>query len=113
MDLISREALLNDLCEDREEGTFCFTDSQAEAADKIIVYVTKRINAQPTVDAAPVKHGRWIEKEGFDGDSYYTCSSCGCDWTTIDGTPVQNNMRYCPECGAKMDLEEQDAKEET
>ena len=67
----------------------------------------------PTVDAAPVKHGRWIEKEGFDGDSYYTCSSCGCDWTTIDGTPVQNNMRYCPECGAKMDLEEQDAKEET
>ena len=64
----------------------------------------------PTVDAAPVKHGRWIEKEGFDGDSYYTCSSCGCDWTTIDGTPVQNNMRYCPECGAKMDLEENDAQ---
>jgi len=61
----------------------------------------------PTVDAAPVKHGRWIEKEGFDGDSYYTCSACGCEWTTIDGTPAQNNMRYCPECGAMMDLEEQ------
>lgn len=71
------------------------------------------ISVMPTVDVAPVKHGRWIEKEGFDGDSYYTCSSCGCDWTTIDGTPAQNNMRYCPECGAKMDSEEQDAKEET
>ena len=53
----------------------------------------------PTVDAAPVKHGRWIENEGFDGDYYYTCSVCH--------TPTENNMRYCPECGAKMDLEEQ------
>lgn len=53
-DLISREALVNDLCEDREEGTFYFTNSQAEAADKIIVYVTKRINAQPSVPAVPL-----------------------------------------------------------
>ena len=60
----------------------------------------------PTIDAAPVKHGKWIENEGFDGDCYYTCSVCHCDWTTIDGTPTENNMRYCPECGAKMDLEE-------
>lgn len=59
----------------------------------------------PTIDAAPVKHGKWIENEGFDGDCYYTCSVCHCDWTTIDGTPTENNMRYCPECGAKMDLE--------
>ncbi len=60
----------------------------------------------PTVDAIPVKHGKWIENKGFDGDCYYTCSVCHCDWTTIDGTPTENNMRYCPECGAKMDLEE-------
>ena len=61
MDLISREALLNDLCEDREEGTFCFTDSQAEAADKIIVYVTKRIDAQPSVPAVPLdKLCEWL-----------------------------------------------------
>lgn len=67
--------------------------------------VIERLDAQPTVDAAPVKHGKWIENEGFDGDCYYTCSVCHCDWTTIDGTPTENNMRYCPECGAKMDLE--------
>ncbi|MBQ1778329.1 MAG: hypothetical protein IIZ93_09265 [Acidaminococcaceae bacterium] len=66
----------------------------------------KLIADAPTVDAAPVVHGRWIENEGFDGDCYYTCSVCQCDWTTIDGTPTENNMRYCPECGAKMDLEE-------
>lgn len=61
MDLISREALVNDLCEDLEEGTFEFTDSQAEAADKIIVYVTKRINAQPSIPAVPLdKLCEWL-----------------------------------------------------
>lgn len=54
MDLISKKALLSDLCEDRQEGSFEFTDSEAEAADKIIVYVTKRIIAQPSVPAVPL-----------------------------------------------------------
>lgn len=107
MDLISREALLNDLCEDREEGTFCFTDSQAEAADKIIVYVTKRIKAQPIVDAVPVEHGRW--------EDYGHCSCCGWGWSDLvyDRTEQMSHMNYCPRCGACMDLEEQDAKKET
>lgn len=63
------------------------------------------IRELPPVDAVPVVHGRWIEQEDCNGDSYYTCSACGCDWSTIDGTPTQNNMRYCPECGARMDVD--------
>ena len=48
------------------------------------------------------EQGHWIEQsDGLDG-VLYTCSACRCDWCTIDGTPVENNMRYCPECGAKM-----------
>ena len=46
--------------------------------------------------------GEWIQHEDDWCGNYYTCSACGCDWTTIDGTPWENNMRYCPECGAKM-----------
>jgi hypothetical protein len=46
--------------------------------------------------------GRWIEQSDGWGGVLYTCSACRCDWCTIDGTPVENNMRYCPECGAKM-----------
>lgn len=49
------------------------------------------------------KHGEWIEKEEIYGDVYYTCSNCGEDWTTIDGTPFENGMNFCPQCGAKMD----------
>ena len=48
------------------------------------------------------KTGHWIEKDGFDGDVYYDCSECGESWTTIEGTPWQNGMNYCPNCGASM-----------
>ena len=66
----------------------------------------KRVLMQaPTADVVEVRHGEWIEKDdGWDG-VLYTCSVCNCDWCTIDGTPFENNMRYCPECGAKMDGE--------
>lgn len=54
-------------------------------------------------DLVEVKHGEWIEKEEIYGDVYYTCSNCNNDWTTIDGTPQENFMNFCPNCGAKMD----------
>lgn len=55
----------------------------------------KPITAEP-------KTGHWIEKDGFDGDVYYDCSECGESWTTIEGTPWDNEWNYCPNCGAKM-----------
>lgn len=63
----------------------------------------QNIDSIPTADVVEVKHGKWIEKEEIYGDVYYTCSNCNNDWTTIDGTPQENFMSYCPNCGAKMD----------
>ena len=63
----------------------------------------KLMEEAPTADVAEVKRGKWIEKEEVYGDVYYTCSNCNNDWTTIDGTPQENFMNYCPNCGAKMD----------
>lgn len=57
-------------------------------------------------DAEPVRHGHWIEQSDVWGDVYYDCSACGNSWTTIDGTPFDNGMNYCPNCGAKMDEED-------
>ena len=54
-------------------------------------------------DVTPVKHGHWIEQDGYDGDSYYDCSACGHSWVIIEGTPQDNEMNYCPYCGAHMD----------
>lgn len=52
-DLINREALLLDLSQDREDGTFEFSEEQAEAADKIVRYVYSRIIAQPAGPGLP------------------------------------------------------------
>lgn len=48
------------------------------------------------------KTGHWIEKEDYNLDTYYDCSVCGESWMTVEGTPWQNGMNYCPHCGAKM-----------
>jgi hypothetical protein len=57
----------------------------------------------PTIDAVPVVHGRWIETLVPDGYVQKAsrmrkqCSVCG--WTNAC------RYKYCPNCGAKMDLE--------
>ena len=54
------------------------------------------MDAQPTVDAVEVVHGRWMLTHGEDG-LYYDCSICG----HCAGRGRKSN--YCPNCGAKMD----------
>lgn len=61
-----------------------------------------------SADVAPVVHGRWMERDDGFGGTCYVCSKCAEEWSLIDGTPMENNMCYCPRCGAKMDEEETD-----
>lgn len=46
--------------------------------------------------------GEWIEVEGYDGDTYYECNQCGEPWVLTAGTPKDNDMNFCPKCGADM-----------
>ncbi len=59
---------------------------------------TKAVLQLPAADVKPVVHGKWIK---FDEDTW-ECSNCGQLWTLVDGTPKENNMNYCPACGADM-----------
>ena len=59
------------------------------------------IDNLPTADVKEVVKAKWEEHDN-EYETYYTCSACKCDWTTIDGTPTENNMNYCPHCGADM-----------
>ena len=55
------------------------------------------IDVLPRVDAVEVAHGRWIDAREYCGD--YMCSNCD----ALYGT---NKFNYCPNCGAKMGLED-------
>ena len=50
----------------------------------------------PAADVAEVRHGRW-EKHG----SKWQCTGCKV-LMSIDGTPQENLLYYCPNCGAYM-----------
>ena len=51
----------------------------------------RAIKECPTVDAEPVRHGRWNRG---------VCSECNFDWRNI--APTASVMDYCPNCGANM-----------
>ena len=67
------------------------------------------ISHMPAADVAGVRHGKWIPSDmgGGEPDEAYVCSECGEPWTLIDGNPAENNMRYYPACGARMDKEDE------
>lgn len=52
------------------------------------------IDTIPAADVAEVKHGRWIKHKYFD-----KCSECY--------TMVILRYNYCPNCGARMDIKEE------
>lgn len=53
------------------------------------------------------KKGKWIEEDdGWDG-VFWRCSEYNEPFYLVDGTPVDNEYHYCPNCGADM-REEQD-----
>jgi hypothetical protein len=52
----------------------------------------------PAADVAEVRHGRWI-----DG----VCSECGFDAMYYKGVPAQVYTDYRPNCGARMDKEDE------
>lgn len=64
------------------------------------------IQGMDTVDAVSVRHGRWETVEDWDGDEHYMCSECKAEYVLIDGTPRDNEYLFCPNCGARMDGED-------
>ena len=93
-DLISRNVLL---------------DAMPKNDELLSVDVRRIICESPIIDAEPVRHGRWETKVYTTGDGLddwgiihreEVCSECG-KWQI-------GISKFCPNCGAKMDLEEED-----
>ena len=64
------------------------------------------IDIASTIDAEPVRHGRWIRLEGRKYARPHKCSICrnGLDFSAVNAG--RGDANYCPNCGAKMDLDE-------
>lgn len=75
-------------------------DGVASVAYQKTVDVIEAIDAIPSADVAPVRHGKWIIKkiEEPSGIGYRVICSC-CNRLSLIGKMAL----YCPNCGVKMD----------
>lgn len=110
---IEREALKNELhrrlkfliAEYGEHDQY--TSGFDDAMDKVEKF--------PAADVVPVVHGRWIPRVNpqWPAHRHDVCSVCRW-WNTRNALCYDGNhkpghsLNYCPNCGAKMDGEEQD-----
>lgn len=83
MRLIDADALM-DAMRDEEFQTFVPLDE-----------VDSVIDNAPTIEAEPVRHGKWT--------IYKECSEC-CELALYNANEEFVLSKYCPHCGAKMDL---------
>lgn len=60
------------------------------------------VGRAPAADVEVVKHGRWEKRKDVIG--FVRCSVCH-DCNIYDDWPDGKKWGYCPNCGAKMDLE--------
>lgn len=100
VDLINRSELLERSMPAREFARNC--------PDLHVVSVNS-VRRAPTVDAEPVRHGRWIPNSDDDMDEgMWHCSECKheiyADLSLIKEVQEQGYALYCEHCGAKMEV---------
>ena len=98
----------------REEAMFRLSKWLEKASDtnnrglynfgEIAAYQTSivEINSIPAADVKPVVRGEWVHFDGGFSDHYY-CTACHKDIV------LTGNWRFCPNCGADMRKEADDA----
>ena len=103
---IEREAL-------REELRHCCIVAFDEKSGEPYVIDIPQLLRRTTVsaDVAPVVHGEWVlvgtNEHDYETSVEEKCSLCGRYVYRYDTEPQDN---YCPNCGAKMDKEVQDER---
>ncbi len=85
--------------------------SEGELTDEFkdgVLFTLELLKTEPTADVREVVHAKWIEYgRPRCEEQHYQCTNCE-DYVNFGqwGEYYKNNFRYCPHCGAKMDLEE-------
>lgn len=101
-DYISREAAIAYIREQSEELQKAFEELGGESGIYADAYndLAEDFHRIPAADVEPVRHGRWGKKQGGFWE-FAACSLCGEKTPTVGIIP-----NFCPNCGAKMDLED-------
>ncbi len=69
--------------------------------DALITICSKKLKNLPSVQSEQ-KTGQW---EFMKDCENWFCSNCKDIFMLLEGTPKDNDYNYCPNCGAKMEME--------
>ena len=73
--------------------------------DTMILNFQQYVHMQPTIDAEPVVHGEWVTTRTIIHDGELHCSLCRQEALAECGRHTYIKSNYCPNCGAKMEVE--------
>ena len=68
---------------------------------------SEALEGLPTIEAEPVRHGRWLEYNSFYYELRFKCSVC-CNSENMPTRMYKPLWKYCPNCGAKMEVDDED-----
>ena len=92
MRLIDADKLYDDIARYRDENML-------GGGNLLVDDILEDINLSPTVDAEPVRHGKWI----FNSERYsWECSECQRQTGSIF---EESKSKFCKNCGCRMDGE--------
>ena len=94
-ELISRQAVVAWL---KKLGRFWKCCENTKHMRKTLGGIINHIEKMSAVDAVEVAHGRWIFGHTI-GHAWMKCSEC------LKSQMPNGCFTYCPNCGARMDLE--------
>ena len=108
MRLIDADAFLADSIKEKR-FVFCSSDMLSEQVIVKTVYdeLANALKHAPTVDAEPVRHGRWYKPKGMMPPEHHGRHRCSvCDHMAFYERLGREGLSdYCPNCGARMNGE--------
>jgi DNA-directed RNA polymerase subunit RPC12/RpoP len=89
-----RDCIHHEICQNLAGGPFNVIDADTSCTD-----------FKDRSHFVELPHAEWVEDEDMYGDPIYRCSNCSEHFVLEEGTPTDNCYSYCPNCGAKMDVQ--------
>ena len=99
---------------DRLKELFTFTCTGGgllgKISNMIIEWACSFVDEMPTIEAEPVRHGRWIIHQVIGicgsptGRHFGECSECG--FITREWWNIMPQMNFCERCGASMEVKD-------
>lgn len=84
-----------------------YDEHKCARQEAVNIVVDLCIKRAPTADVQEVQHGTWEKPTKMFPYWDWKCSVCGCEeYRQQDSNGHYREMKFCPNCGAKMDGKE-------